>query len=198
MFLRKLVLGSAALVPLFVAPAAQAQRVKADIRIFGGPISGRVVIGDRYRDRPRDPYYDVRRVYVERVRFRDRGRREGWFKKFRRSPVVVVYYDRRDDCFYDGFRPGLREIQVYERDGRFYWPDDNYYDDRYDRGYDPRYDDRYGGRYDDRYDSRRDGRYDDRYDSRRDSRYDGRYDDRNRRDDRDRRDRRDWDQDRQH
>lgn len=180
MYFRNLMLGSAALVPLLSARPALAQRVQADIRIGGGPISGRVVIGDPYgyRYRPREAYIPVRRVYVERVRFRDRGRREGWFKKFRRNARVAVYYDRRDDCFYDRYRPGYREIEVFERDGRYYWPDeDRYYDDRY-------YGDRYDGRYDDRYDSRRDGRYDGRYDSRRD----GRNDDRNRRDRRDNRD----------
>ncbi len=203
---RKLALGSVALVPLLFAPTAEAQRVQADIRIFGGPVAGRVVIGDRYGGRPRVPYYAPRRVYVERVYFRDHGRRVGWYKKFRRAPVVVVYYDRRDDRFYDGFRPGLQEIRVYEQDDRYYWPqDDRYYDDRYDPRYDDRYDDRYGGRYDGRYDDRYDGRYGGRYDSCYDGR-DGRYDrrdDRYRCDDRYRRDRRkhgdeDGDDDRQH
>jgi hypothetical protein len=188
MYFRNLILGSAALVPLLGARPALAQRVQADIRIGGGPISGRVIIGDRYRYRPREAYIPVRRVYVERVRFRDRGRREGWFKKFRRSARVVVFYDRRDDCFYDRYRPGYREIEVFERDGRYYWPDeDRYYDDRYDSRYDGRYDSRYDPRYDPRYDGRNDDRYDDRYDGRRDGRDDGRNDDRNRRDRRDNR-----------
>lgn len=168
---RSLLSGSALLVPLLLATQpADAQRVRADIRIGGGPISGHIRIGpDRYRD------YRPRVIRVERLRWRDYARRPGWMRKWRHeSRVVVVYRDRRDGFFYDRFRPGLHECQVYERDGRYYaWDDDRFYgrDDRYDRS-DDRYDDRY----------RRDGRYDGR-----DDRYDDRYGDRDRRDDRDRR-----------
>jgi hypothetical protein len=180
-------LGSAVLFSLFSAGSASAQRVSADIRIGGrGPISGHVRIEsrDHYRDRfYRDYGYRPRQIRVEVFRRNDRGRHEGWFRQFqRKARVVVVYYDRRDDCYYDRrFYPGLEEIRAYEEDGRYYRDD---YDDRYD---DRRYDDR---RYDDRrYDDRR---YDDRrYDGRDDSRYDGR-DGRDRRDDRDRRDGRNW------
>jgi hypothetical protein len=88
---------------------------------------------------------------VERVSFRDRGRRNGWFKDFRRhARIVVVYYDRRGDRYYDrGGRSGLREVEVYERDDRYYRPDD---DDRYDN------DGRYGR--DDRSDRNRDRDHD--------------------------------------
>jgi hypothetical protein len=163
---RLLLVSSSFLVSLLASAPAQAQRVSADIRIDGGPVAGRVRIGDRdrYRSRP-----VVRRVYVERIR-RDRGRHNGWYKDFRRGArIVVVYYDPRDDFYYDRRYDGLEEIRVYERDGRYYRLDD----DRY--GYD-----------DDRYDDRRDGRYD--------GRNGGRYDDRRNRD-RDRDRDRDWDRD---
>jgi hypothetical protein len=172
--------GSALLFSLFSAGSASAQRVSADIRIGGrGPISGHVRIEsrDRYRDRYyRDYGYRPRQVRVEVFRRNDRGRHNGWYKQFqRKARVVVVYYDRRDDCYYDRrFYPGLEEIRVYEQDGRYYRDSDDRYDDR---RYDDRRDD---GRYDDRRD---DGRYDDRYDGR---------DGRDRRDDRNRRDGRDW------
>lgn len=182
--------GSALLFSLIPAGSASAQRVSADIRIGGrGPISGHVRIEsrDHYRDRYyRDYGYRPRQIRVEVLRRYDRGRHQGWYRQFqRKARVVVIYYDRRDDCYYDRrFYPGLEEIRGYEQDGRYYRDD---YDDRYD-------DRRYDGRYDDRdYDDRR---YDDRrYDGRSDGRYDGRSDGRDgrdRRDDRDRRDGRNW------
>jgi hypothetical protein len=179
---QNLLVSSSLLVSLLASTPAQAQRVSADIRIGGGPIDGWVRIGDRdrYRSRP-----VVRRIYVERIR-RDHGRHYGWYKNFRRGArIVVVYYDPRDDYYYDRGYDGLEEIRVYERDGRYYRIDDDGYGTYDDRGY---------GRYDDRY-GRQDGRYDGRYDqrnSRRDGRYDGRYDDRR---DRDRDRDRDWDRD---
>jgi len=161
-------LGSAVMFSLFSAGAADAQRVSADIRIGGrGPVTGHVRI-DPSRDRyDRYDRYDRRDrgrvIRVEVFRRHDRGWREGWFRQFqRKARVVVVYYDRRDDYYYDRYRPGLQEIRVYERDGRYYRDDDRY--DRYDR--------------DDRYD--RNDRYDDR-DRRGNDDWDGR-DGRDRRD----------------
>ena len=161
MYARQMFTGSLLLTSLAIARPVSAQRVIADIRIGGGPVAGHVIIGDRgeYRPRPRgyDGYgrYEPRIIRVERVYFRDRGCRYGWYKDFRRhARVVVVYYDRREDRYYDrGGRPGLREIEVFERDGRFYRPDD---DDRYDN--DGRYD-RDRGQNRDR-DRDRDGRWD--------------------------------------
>jgi len=145
-----------------MAAPAQAQRVSADIRIGGGPVDGRVIINDPYQYRRSRPVivYQQRRVPVERIRFDrrydrrwqydkhqrkqwdhwrkdyDHWRRD-WYNRFSRDyRVSVVYYDGREDCYYDRFRPGLQEIRVYERDGRVYRFDDNdsYYDDgRYSR-----------------------------------------------------------------
>jgi len=171
---RNLVLSSAFLLPLLTATPAAAQRVEADIRIGGGPVSGRVIIGDRdrydYRYRPRH----VGRV--EWIRVRDRGFNHGWFKKFRRDArVIVVYYDRRGDGYYDHHRRGWDRVRLYERGGRYYRIDDDDFYDRYDdREWrrDGRYDD---DRWDDR-DDRRDGRRNDRRDGRRDDRDDRRDD----------------------
>ena len=172
---------SALLLPLlFTAEPASAQRVSADIRIGGGPIAGHIRIGDYgYRARPRF-------VRVEVLRGRDYYRNPGWFRSFRREArIIVVYYDRDRDFYYDRFRPGLIRVNVYERGDHFYrWDDDRF--DRWvgDRWNDDRWDNRYDGydRRDDRYD-RRDDRRDDRYD-RRDDRRDRRDDRRDRRDDR--------------
>ncbi|MGQ0704117.1 MAG: hypothetical protein ACT4PM_13375 [Gemmatimonadales bacterium] len=177
--------GSTLLVPMLLATQpADAQRVRADIRIGGGPISGRVVIGDRYRDyyRPRP-----RAFRVEVLRWRDHVHHRNWLRKFRRdSRVIVVYHDYRGG-YYDRFRPGLVECRVYERGGRYYrWDNDRFdrwvYSGRFDDDYDS-WDDRHDRWHDenDRYD--RDDRYRDRYD-RDDRRYDDRYrgrDDRGRR-----------------
>jgi hypothetical protein len=155
---RNLVLSSAMLFPLLFVSPVEAQRVNADIIIGGGPVSGRITIGDRrYDRRPRM----IRRV--EWVRRHD-NRRADWYRKFRRDHhVVVVYYDRRDDRYFlDRFQSGLVEIRVYERDGRYYRLDDDRDFDRYDERYDGRYGDRRGDRRDDRRDDRRGDGWDDR------------------------------------
>lgn len=159
--------GSALLVPLLLsAQPASAQRVSADIRIGGGPVAGHIRIGpDRrygYRDlRPR-------LVRVEVLRDRDYRRNSSWFKKFRKDArVYVVYYDRSRDFYYDRFRPGLVDVHVYQRGGRFYrwdnprfdrWVRDRWDDDRWDDRWDGRDNDRRNDRYDDRRENRRDRR----------------------------------------
>jgi hypothetical protein len=180
---RILLVSSSLLTSLLLSTSAQAQRVSADIRIGGGPVSGRVLIDSRERYRPR-------RVRVERIRFGDRGRDYGWFDNFRRDArVIVLYYDDRDDYYYDrSYYPGLAEIRIFEQGGRYYRIDDErrYYENR-SRS---RYDDGNRGRFDHR-DNRRNDRYDDRRDRRRDRDWD-----RNRNKNRDRD--RDRDHDRDH
>ncbi|MEO8449180.1 MAG: hypothetical protein ABI647_05280 [Gemmatimonadota bacterium] len=142
--------GLAALAPM----SATAQSVQADIRIGGnGPIGGRVIIGQRPRPRGRLVVVDRRRGLPSWLR-RD-------YQYDRRPPLIVVYYDPRDDRYYDEYYDGLEEVRVFDEDGRYYRYDDF---DRYYRseGYrDPRW-----GR-DDRY---RDGRWNARVDYRRDDR----------------------------
>ena len=152
------------LFPLFSAVPANAQRVNADIIIGGGPIAGRVIIGDHERDGYRGRPRPIRGI--DWIRASD-YRRDDWWRRFEReSRPVVVYWDRNDDCYYlDRFRPGLEEIRVYERDGRFYRLEEDGYGGGYDNRYDDRYDNRYDSRYDHRYDSRYDSRYDHRYDN---------------------------------
>lgn len=201
---RNSLLGLGLMLPLITAKPAQAQRVSADIIIGGGPVAGRVTIGDRPR-----PLRGV-----EWVRARD-YRRDDWWRSFQRgSRIIVVYWDRNDDYYYmDRFRPDLLEIRLFERDGRYYrLEDDGYGFDGYD-GYGYSYGNGYGGgyygngygggygrgyvqpyvvpryypapRYDQRprqdyrdnrrYDNaRRDGRWDNRGDARRDDRRDDR------------------------
>ncbi len=160
--------GSALLVPLlFLAQPASAQRVSADIRIGGGPIAGHIRIGPDYR-----AHRVARDVRVEVLRSRDYYQRADWLRQFRRDArVFVLYYDRDRDFYSDRFRPGLIEVQVFERGGHFYRWDNS----RFDRWVRDRWSD---GRWDDRFDDRRDNRRNDRSADRRNDRRDPRSDQR--------------------
>lgn len=162
-----------ALTVLAVAPVRSEAQVSGEIAVDGYPVGGYI----RFGDRPR---------YVEVVRPRARGQRVVVVERYAPPRVIVVerwqrhkhhkhwrddrryrrgfvYYDRWHDRYYDSYRPGLVEIRVVIRDGRFYR-----YDDR-DRSYRDRRDRRYrDGRYDDWDDRWDDGRWDDdrRYDDR--------------------------------
>jgi len=152
---RTALLSTAVLLPLMSATPAQAQRVEADIRIGGGPVAGRILIGDRY---DRYDRYDRRPRAIRKVEWiRFDRRRDDWFRRFMRDArIVIVFHDRYDDRYYlDRFRPGLQEVRLYERGGRFY----RLQNDRFDRR-DDRWDDRRDDRWDDRRDNRRDGRDD--------------------------------------
>jgi len=153
---------------LLLAQPAQAQQVLADIVLHSGPVAGHVFIGDAYSTygRQRVIYRrpPVRRmvvveqapriIVVEGAQYR--GRAE--WRRFGYRPVTLYYVDGRyfDRSFN---RPGLRQVVVYERGGRYFrdWDqDDRYHRDRYDRD---RYDrDRYDR---DRHDGDRHGH--DRY-----------------------------------
>ncbi|HXE56678.1 MAG TPA: hypothetical protein VNK43_01645 [Gemmatimonadales bacterium] len=121
---RGIALGTLAL-GLVAAPLA-AQAVTADIH---------VVLGDRHPDHPvyhRIPArrvvvverYAPRVIVVERVRHPHRHHRrvERFWRKHGYRPVVV-YFDRHHGVFYDRYdrrKPGLREVVVWERDGRYF------------------------------------------------------------------------------
>jgi hypothetical protein len=75
--------------------------------VRSGPVAGRVV----YR-RPVE-----RIIVVERVH---RHRGPGYWRHHGYRPVTLYYMDGR---YFDrrlGYRPGMREIVVYQREGRFY------------------------------------------------------------------------------
>ncbi len=122
------------------APRAPAQVVEAGVVIRSGPVAGHVVIGPPppvvvYREPARVVVVEryAPRVIVVREVHVPRGRAYGWWKKhgYRR---VVVYYDGHAyyDRWVDG-RPGIREVVVYERDGRYYhgdWDDHDGWRDR--------------------------------------------------------------------
>jgi hypothetical protein len=151
--------GAAALALAMVASPAPAQIVQAGVVIRSGPVRGHVVVGEPvyYREPARRVVvverYQPRVIVVER---RDvRRYPHGWWRRHGYA-VTRVYYDDRDNCYYDRWvsnRRGLREVTVYVRDGRYYRVDRD--DDR-DSGYyrRDRDDDRDSGNYRRRYDRR--------------------------------------------
>ena len=127
----KVLAGIAALVTVATVPAAAQVRVSADVVIGSGPVIGHVIVGNRvpnvYPHRypaRRVVVYQPRVIVVERHRhYRharpfDRFRNHGWRE-------TRVWYDSRRREYYDGFRPGLRAVVVYQRGGRYY---DDYHD----------------------------------------------------------------------
>jgi hypothetical protein len=137
--MRPLGLALVAVAALTLPTSAQAQTVVADISIHQGPVTGRVIVGDRYHPRPVYREYVVVRQY----------RGGGWYRNHGYHPRRMYwdgyrYYDRP-------YRSGLRVVYVYEHGGRYY------HDYRDDRRNDYR---RRVDRRDDWRDDHRDGRHD--------------------------------------
>jgi hypothetical protein len=133
--------GATALALAMFASPAQAQTVQAGVVVRSGPVRGHVVVGEPapvvvYREPVRRVVvverYHPRTIVVERIRER---RHRGWWRRHGYA-VTTVYYDDDGDRYYNRRmygRRGLREVAVYERDGRYY---------RVDRDDDDRHDDR--------------------------------------------------------
>jgi hypothetical protein len=129
-----IVVGGMALGLSLAARPAPAQMVEAGVAIHSGPVVGHVVVGEPppvvvYRQPVRRVVvvdrYAPRVIALETARW-PRGRAYGWWRHQYRP--IVVYYDgaRYYDRWFAG-RAGLRRIEVYERDGRYYrWDEDRY------------------------------------------------------------------------
>lgn len=129
---------------LLSASSAPAQDVRADIRIGTGPISGRVVIGERRHiparvvvvDRaPRRP----ERVIVERRGARriividdDRRRALREHGRHDRRHVRGYWDPRTNEFYFERWHPRLRPVLFCEH-GNKYHLIEGWYDDRYDR-----------------------------------------------------------------
>ena len=119
---------------LSLAAPLQGQRVAANVVIRTGPVAGHVVVGNGYSTYRR-PVVVYRRaparvIVVEQPARRHRGHVRDWARRGYR-PVTLWYYGGR---YYDQrVRDwnGMREVVVYERDGRFYRDDDE--SDRWNR-----------------------------------------------------------------
>jgi len=132
----------AALAMLDLAPA-EAQRVSADIHIGRGPVVGTIHIGDRDGrwDRRVGRRHPIRGVTVVRRAFPRRIVVEGFpgrsFRgQLRRARIVTAYYDRHCGLFFDRPHRGLREVQVYHYNGRYYPTNDRLERDRVRHGRD--------------------------------------------------------------
>ncbi len=156
------------LVSVLSAGTVAAQDVRAEVQIRTGPVSGRVVIGDR----DRYPRERERVVVVERSRRpndrvvvveRRNARRVTIVEDFRANTQraharhdnrhVMAYWDpRRDEYGFQRWRSGLRPVLLCEHGGKFYVLERGYLergrdqryerDGWYDRGDDDRDDDR--------------------------------------------------------
>ena len=115
-----------------LATPSSAQQVAAHIVVRSGPVAGHIAVGDGYSTyrRPTVVAYrhpEARRVVVERYaprvivveRVRGHGRGNYWARRGYR-PVTLFYVDGRvlrpARCVADV----VREVVVYERDGRYY------------------------------------------------------------------------------
>jgi hypothetical protein len=122
---------------LMAAPL-HGQRVSAEVVVRGGPVAGRVVVGERYPAyRHRELYrrhpgrrvvvaerYHPRVIVVERFD-RHHGKpwkRDKYWKRGYRL-VTVYYIDGRYYDRFDTYYPDVQEVVVYERNGRFYRDD---------------------------------------------------------------------------
>ncbi|MBK9691816.1 MAG: hypothetical protein IPO73_09080 [Gemmatimonadetes bacterium] len=110
---------------LTMPAAAQAQHIVADIGIQQGPVSGHVVIGSPGYVRPR-AHIEIRPVYHPSpaartvVVYRQSYGRDWYHRRGYRT--VRVWYDGDRDRYYDRYDErcaGLREVEVYEHDGRY-------------------------------------------------------------------------------
>jgi hypothetical protein len=136
-----------------------AQQVAADVIVRSGPVAGHVVIGNGYSTYRRPVVYRApervivvervapRVLVIERVRHGRHGK-HGHGRNWRAQGFrpVVVYY--RDGHYYDRYMrgwPEMRQVIVYERNGRLYRECDEDRDGHRDHD---RYDDR--DRYNDR------------------------------------------------
>ncbi|MBA3260661.1 MAG: hypothetical protein H0T68_14495 [Gemmatimonadales bacterium] len=106
---------------VLVAAPLQAQQVSADVVVRGGPVAGRVVVGDGYSTYRRRPavyrYAAPRAVVIERVH-RDRHHRH--WKRHGFRPVTVYYANGRYYDRWHGHPHRVQRVVVYERDGRYY------------------------------------------------------------------------------
>ena len=113
--------------------SVQAQSVAANVVVRSGPVSGHVILSNGYSTYRRDPVvvyrrpperrvvvvqrYHPRVIVVERMRHH---RHKGHWERHGYRPVSLYYVDGRYYERYDGYRPGVVRVVVYERDGHYY------------------------------------------------------------------------------
>ena len=120
----------AAMLALGALPLRAQTTVEGGVIVHSGPVTGHVEVGP---PPPTVVYAEPVRevVVIERVHV-PKGNAYGWWRKngYRQ---VTVYYD--GDRYYSRriARPGLREMVVYQRNGRYYQEEDWKEDRKEDR-----------------------------------------------------------------
>ena len=126
---------------VLIAFPMQAQQVSADVVLRSGPVAGRIAVGEGYSTYGRQPVVYrrppgrrivvverpvARLIVVDRVH---RHRPANFWRRHGFRPVTLYYVHGR---YYDRpvHRPYVRQVTVWERDGRFYDECDDH--DRYD------------------------------------------------------------------
>jgi hypothetical protein len=105
-----------------------AQRVAVDLAIHQGPVAGRIVVGHPGYFRPVYPHRVYRApvvVVAPRVVLVHRAYYPvSWYARNGYRPCSL-WYEGAGGRWYDGGsgRRGLREVTVYQREGRYYSPD---------------------------------------------------------------------------
>jgi hypothetical protein len=99
------------------------QQVSGSVVIRSGPVAGRVIVGNGYSTYRR-PVVVYRRaparvIVVERVTRRHPGHVRDWRRRGYRQATLWYYGGRYYDQRARGW-PAMREVVVYERDGRFF------------------------------------------------------------------------------
>lgn len=111
----------------------QAQLVAANVVVRSGPVSGHVVVSNSYSIYQQPPVVVYRRaperrvVVVERYhprvvvveRMRHHRHKRHW-ERYGYRPIPLYYVDGRYYDRYEGYRPGVVRVVVYERDGHYY------------------------------------------------------------------------------
>jgi len=97
-------------------PARAQTAVQGDVLIHSGPVTGRVEVNSP----PREPMREV--IVVERAHV-PHGNAYGWWKKHGYR-AVTVYYDGSRYYSRRVARSGLRAVVLYEREGRYYFGDE--------------------------------------------------------------------------
>jgi hypothetical protein len=125
-----------ALGALVLAPLRTEAQVSGTIVISGLPVGGFVRFAHPWHGYYGRPHRYAQVVVVER--WPKHRHRNDWRHLERRT----LWYDRHDGIYYDGYRRGLVEVQVYAGHGRHYRPDKGDRDDRWNDHRDRHHDDR--------------------------------------------------------
>jgi hypothetical protein len=108
---------AALMLGLVTVPVRAQTSVQGGVVVESGPVAAHVEVGS-----PPPPVVAREVIVVERVKA-PHGKKHDWWKKHGYR-VVTVYYDGRRYYGRRLARPGMRQVIVYERKGRYYLSDE--------------------------------------------------------------------------